>query len=132
MAWLLNMLQTQKMQGPLGGGESATNDGTKISPMKTIDGTLPNVLAMTGGLAAETAEMLKSKGLYDRFMKIVEGELKEAMGTESLKEPVGFALPRVKVPTDNIPDYEFRGDSEMNGDEIKLSSTVDPSFFITE
>ncbi|MGV8120263.1 MAG: hypothetical protein AB2L14_10930 [Candidatus Xenobiia bacterium LiM19] len=132
LAWLLNMLQTQKMQGPLGGGESATNDGTKISPMKTIDGTLPNILAMTGGLAPETAEMLKSKGLYDRFMKIVEGELKEAMGTESLKEPVGFALPTVKVPTDNIPDYEFQGGSKSGGTEKKLASAVDPGFFITE
>lgn len=132
LAWLLNMLQTQKMQGPLGGGESATNDGTKISPMKTIDGTLPNILAMTGGLAPEAAEMLKSKGLYDRFMKIVEGELKEAMGTESLKEPVGFALPSVKVPTDNIPDYQYREGSGQNTDDGNIASAVEPDFFISE
>lgn len=132
LAWLLNMLQTQKMQGPLGGGESATNDGTKISPMKTIDGTLPNILAMTGGIAAETAEMLKSKGLYDHFMKIVEGELREAMGAESLKEPVGFALPAVKVPVENIPDYDFRKDSTSGVIAEKPASAVDPDFFITE
>ncbi len=131
LAWLLNMLQTQKMQGPLGGGESATNDGTKISPMKTIDGTLPNILAMTGGLASETAELLKSKGLYDRFMKIIEGELKEGMGTESLKEPVGFALPSVKVPTDNIPDYQYRAVAGQTGGDRKLAGAVDPDFFVT-
>jgi len=132
LAWLLNMLQTQKMQGPLGGGESATNDGAKISPMKTIDGTLPNILAMTGGLASETAELLKSKGVYDRFMKIMEGELREGIGTEPLKQPVGFALPAVKVPTENIPDYDFKVGAENEGGSNKLSGAVDPDFFITE
>lgn len=80
LAWLLNMLKTQKIQGPLGGGESATNDGKHISPMKTIDGTFPNILAMTGGLSKETAELLKNRGLYGRFKEIIEGELKEGFG----------------------------------------------------
>ncbi|MDQ7827094.1 MAG: hypothetical protein RDV48_30130 [Candidatus Eremiobacteraeota bacterium] len=80
LAWLLNMLKCQKMQGPLGGGESATNDGKLISPMKTIDGSFPNILAMSGGLAKETAAMLERHGLYDRFMGIEEKKLKEAFG----------------------------------------------------
>lgn len=80
LAWLLNMLQTQKMQGPLGGGESATNDGKVISHMKTIDGTFPNILAMTGGLARETAAVLRKNGVYEKFKSIAEGELKEAFG----------------------------------------------------
>jgi hypothetical protein len=80
LAWLLNMLKCQKMQGPLGGGESATNDGKLVSSMKTIDGTFPNLLAMMGGLSKETAKLLESKGLYDKFMKIEEKKLKEAFG----------------------------------------------------
>jgi hypothetical protein len=80
LAWLLNMLKCPKMQGPLGGGESATNDGKLVSSMKTTDGSFPNILAMTGGLAKETAEMLQRRGLYDRFMQIEEKKLKEAFG----------------------------------------------------
>ena len=58
--------------------------------MKTIDGTFPNILAMTGGLGKETAELLKNRGLYGRFREIVEGELKEGFGSGNLKELSGL------------------------------------------
>jgi hypothetical protein len=105
-AWLLNMLKCQKMQGPLGGGESGTNDGKHSAPMKTADGTLPNVLAMCGGLGKETGEILKKYGLYDKFCTILQGEYDEAFGSDPIKAPCGFALPSKPVPTEGIPDFE--------------------------
>ncbi len=105
LAWLLNMLKANKMQGPLGGGESATNDGKKACCVKTVDGTFPNLLAMTGGLEHETADMLKEYGIYDKFIHIMESKYKEAFGTEPLREPKGLAIPSVPVPTDCSGDY---------------------------
>ncbi len=105
MAWLLNMLKANKMQGPLGGGESATNDGKKACCVKTVDGTFPNLLAMTGGLEHEMADVLKDYGIYDKFIHIMESKYKEAFGTEPLKEPKGLAIPSVSVPTDGSGDY---------------------------
>jgi hypothetical protein len=106
LAWLQNMLKGQKMQNPVGGGESATNDGKHASDLKTVDGTLPNIIALTGGLGRETGEMLKEMGLYNRFKAILENEYKEAFGTEPHREPYDFALPTKAVPTHEMPDYE--------------------------
>jgi len=104
-AWLLNMLKCQKMQGPLGGSESGTNDGKHSAPVKTADGTLPNVLAMCGGLAKETGELLKKYGLYEKYCTILKGEYNEAFGSEPIRKPCGFALPPRPVPTEGIADY---------------------------
>jgi hypothetical protein len=62
LAWLLNMLQAPKMQGPLGGGESSMHDGSDVSYMKTIDGTFPVLLALMGGIDIETAFMMRDSG----------------------------------------------------------------------
>ncbi len=105
LAWLLNMLQAPKMQGPFGGGESGTNDGTAVSHMKTIDGTFPNIVAMAGGLHRETAEALRQRGKYKQFEKIMLNEYYHAFGKEPLKEPYGFALPAKSVPTEHVKDY---------------------------
>jgi hypothetical protein len=106
LAWLLNMLQAPKMQGPAGGGESGTNDGKLFSPMKTIDGSFANVLALCGGLEKETSDMLRHYGKYERFLSIMKGEYDEAFGGAPLREPSGFALPSKGVPQDQMPDYE--------------------------
>ncbi len=105
LAWLLNMLKGRKMQGPLGGGESGTNDGTLVSYSKTVDGTFPILLALMGGLEKETSQMLKDYGVYEEFIKIMEEEYNETFGGEPLKEPCGFVLPSVSVPEDKLSDY---------------------------
>ena len=107
LAWLLNMLKANKCEGPLGGGESSTNDGLHASCMKTVDGTLPNLLGMMGGLEKETGEMLKDTGVYDKFIKLMKGKYDEAFGTEPLKRKADFALPSVAVPTDVSKDYSI-------------------------
>lgn len=105
LAWLHNMLLAQQMQGPLGGGESGTNDGKAVSNLKTIDGSLPNVLALMGGLEKESAAMLREEGLYDAFRARIGSEYREAFGRRPLREPAGFALPTVTIPRDGMPDY---------------------------
>lgn len=111
-AWLLNMLKAPKMQGPIGGGESGTNDGKKACCMKTIDGTFPNVIAAFGGLEKETAKALKHHGKYEDFIRIMMNEYKEAFGNEPLNEPVGFALPSRAVPQDLMADYRSLSNAE--------------------
>ncbi len=69
LAWLHNMLKGPEMQGPMGAGESGTNDGDHVTHVKTMDCTQLNVLAMAGGLADEMAELLREKGVYEKFMK---------------------------------------------------------------
>lgn len=94
LGWLVNMLHGNGQYGPLGGGESATNDGKDVAYMKTIDGSFPNLLAMMGGITAETAEMLRSHGKYEAFTDLFRSEYREAFGAQPLREPSGFALPR--------------------------------------
>lgn len=106
LAWLHNMLLAQQMQGPLGGGESGTNDGTAVSHLKTIDGSLPNVLALLGGLEKETAQMLRDEGRYEAFMQRIGSEYREAFGRRPLREPAGFRLPTTTIPRDRMPDYQ--------------------------
>lgn len=105
LAWLLNMLKGNKMQGPLGAAESGSNDGKFVAIVKTIDGTFPNIIALAGGLEKETARMLRNHGVYDKFIQIIEHEYRETFGAELLREPVDFALPSASVPMDGIPDY---------------------------
>jgi hypothetical protein len=106
LAWLLNMLKADRMQGPLGGGESESNDGSCFADVKTIDGSFTNVLALCGGLGEETAEMLKAEGKYERFREILLAEYQETFGSKPLEEPAGFALPGRAVPKGKLGDYE--------------------------
>jgi len=123
LAWLLNMLKAEKMQGPLGGGESATNDGRLVSYVKTIDGSFTNVIALCGGLEKESADMLRHYGLYKRFIKIIKNEYDEAFGEKPLREPVGFAIPANQVPTGFKKEYSYIGGDKgkLNGQDIIFS-----------
>jgi len=105
LAWLLNMLKGRKMQGPLGAGEAGTNDGTAVAHFKSIDGSFPNIIALTGGLEKETGEMLRHYGVYDDFTDIMEKKYEETFGQELLREPEGFILPSVSVPADKMVEY---------------------------
>ncbi len=107
LAWLLNMLKADRMQGPTGAGEGGTNDGTRFSDVKTIDGSFTINLALAGGLEKETAELLKHEKCYDRFKEIMLGEYREAFDSAPLREPVNFALPSVSVPTGKLGDYQW-------------------------
>lgn len=99
LAWLDNMLRADHMYGPLGGMESGSNDGRKSAMVKTIDGSMPNLLALMGGLERETAEVMRAHGVYDRFTAIVLDQYHGAFGDAPLREPKGFALPPRPVPT---------------------------------
>ena len=99
LAWLHNMLQGPRQQGPLGAGESGDNAGTQAPAVKTIDVTFLNLLSMSGGLSKETAELLKEQGKYEEFMTIMNGEYQEIFGGTALREPTGFALPKAPAPS---------------------------------
>jgi hypothetical protein len=105
LAWLHNMLAAPRMQGPLGGGESGTNDGTAFSAMKTTDGTHPSLLGMMGGLERETADLLREKGVYQKFLERIDGEYRETFGSRPLREPNTFAAPSMQVPHQELGDY---------------------------
>ncbi|MDQ7825449.1 MAG: hypothetical protein RDV48_21790 [Candidatus Eremiobacteraeota bacterium] len=106
LAWLLNMLQADRMQGPLGAGEGGTNDGTSVADVKTIDGSFTIALALAGGLERETAEMLRHEGCYERFAELMRGEYLESFGAKPLYELVDFALPGCQVPRGKLGDYK--------------------------
>lgn len=94
LVWLHNMLLGPGMQGPFGSGESGDNAGTGSAPIKTIDATFTTLLAMSGGLEKEAAEMLKADGKYEQFLEIMRGEYEETFAGAPLREPLEeFALP---------------------------------------
>lgn len=107
LAWLVTMLQADRMQGPFGGGEAGTNDGASFADVKTIDGSFTNVLALCGGLVEETAKMLRDEGKEALFTEILLGEYREAFGRKRLREPAGFALPGKAVPRGILGDYSI-------------------------
>ena len=105
LAWLHNMLSAPRMQGPLGGGESGSNDGQAFSAMKTTDGSHPSLLGLMGGLEKETTALLHEKGVYQAFMQRIDGEDQETFGARPLREPKPFAAPRTQVPHQYLGDY---------------------------
>jgi hypothetical protein len=98
LGWLVNMLGAPRQWGPMGGGESGTNDGTKTADMKTIDGSFTNLLAMMGGVASETADMLRTHGRYDEFTRVMRAEYDEAFGAAPLREPSPIVPPTTPFP----------------------------------
>lgn len=105
LMWLHNMLLGPRMQGPAGAGEAGTNDGKEVSYVKTIDGSFPNLLAMQGGLEREMAEVMREKGVYDKFREIMQAEYDETFSGAPLREPAGFAYPVTLIPAGNLPPY---------------------------
>lgn len=93
LIWLHNMLLGPRMQGPFGAAESGDNAGTGVAPVKTIDASFTTLLALSGGLEKETAQMLRAHGKYDQFLTLMRREYQEAFAGEALREPVEFALP---------------------------------------
>ncbi len=93
LVWLHSMLKQPGMQGPFGAGESGRNDGSASAPVKTIDVSFTVILALAGGLQAETAELLRETGRYDLFMNRLGRLYESGFGTERLREPVDFLLP---------------------------------------
>lgn len=104
LAWLHNMLLGPRQQGPLGAGESGDNEGKHSPAVKTIDVTFCNLLAMSGGLQNETAALLKEKGKYDEFLRVMDGEFRETFDGVKLREPADYGLPVAPAPT-NLPPY---------------------------
>lgn len=112
LAWLHNMLTGPRMQGPMGAGESGDNRGSGAAPVKTIDASFTSLLAMSGGLQKETADLLKEQGKYQQFVDRMRSEYQEAFGAEPLREPVDFAYPRVRAPFhtldyQNTPEHKY-------------------------
>lgn len=106
LAWLHNMLVGPKLQGPMGAGESGDNAGTGAAPVKTIDVSFTNLLALSGGLQVETREMLQDKAKYNQFLARMNSEFDEAFGDAPLREPVGFAYPNGPAPVGSR-EYDF-------------------------
>ncbi len=106
LAWLHNMLTAPRMQGPLGGGEAGSNDGSAFAAVKTADGTMPNLLGIMGGLERETAEMMEEKGIYEPFLKRLDSEYKESFGDAPLRSS-SLLPPSVAVPKDALGDYQL-------------------------
>jgi hypothetical protein len=98
LAWLHNMLMGPKVQGPMGAGESGDNLGRGAAPVKTIDVSFTNLLALSGGLQKETAQLLKEKGKYEQFINRMTSEFNEAFADSPLREPVDFAFPKNPAP----------------------------------
>ncbi len=98
LAWLLNGLRARNAVTSIGGGEAVTNDGTRSTPMKTVDGTFLNLLALTGGLEDTMRRTMQANGTYDRYQATLRGEYQEAFGTTPLREPSSMARPSVPVP----------------------------------
>jgi len=103
LAWLVNMLQVDKMQGPTGSGESysvkmgptgMTNELDEISFTNTVDGKMTLWLAMMGGNVNEVRDALKKDGKYNDFMAHVNREYTETFGDlASIKDNIQFRLP---------------------------------------
>lgn len=104
LAWLHNMLMGPRQQGPVGAAESGDNQGRNAPAVKTIDVTFCNLLAMSGGLAKETAALLKEKGKYAEFMSRMDGEYRETFGGAILRESASYGLPQRPAP-ENLPPY---------------------------
>lgn len=103
-AWLYNMLAAPRMVGPLGSGESVSQDGQHVAPIKTIDGTFPTLLAAMGGLQREVAASLRERGVMDEFQAIMAEEYRETFGDRPLVQNAGLALPPSVIPR-TAPDY---------------------------
>ncbi len=97
-AWLLNMLEGPKMQGPMGAGESISQDGQHVAPIKTIDGTFPTLLAAMGGLQSECAAALRARGVMDEFVTLMGEEYRETFGSAPLVKKADLALPSSRMP----------------------------------
>lgn len=106
LLWLHNMLSGPGMQGPFGAAESGDNKGTSSPPIKTIDATFTTLLALSGGLEKEMADMLKAHGCYDRFVEILRREYIEGFSDRPLREPEDFALPVGPAGTTLLKDGE--------------------------
>jgi hypothetical protein len=111
LAWVLNMLSAPRMEGPLGAGEAGTNDGRKTTAAKTVDGTYPNLLALMGGLERESAAMMRERGIYDHFVRIMKGEYAETFAGAPIREPAKMVPPEARVPMGLESDYQVSGDS---------------------
>jgi hypothetical protein len=105
LAWLHNMLLGPRQQGPMGAGESGDNAGTGSPPVKTIDVTFTNLLAISGGLGKETTALLKEKGKYEEFLQRMDGEYQEVFAGTTLREPAGYGLPKAPAPA-VLPPYQ--------------------------
>ncbi|UCD54652.1 MAG: HEAT repeat domain-containing protein, partial [Candidatus Omnitrophota bacterium] len=139
LAWLLNTLQVDKMQGPTGSGESfsvkpGTNQLEEISFINSADGKMPLWLAIMGGNIDEIRQALKKDGLYDKFMSYVNGEYGETFGTldavnDSVQKEPQFLLPQGvtgKYPKgaddtpeeDNTPEDDESTEETIDGIDV--------------
>lgn len=93
LAWLHSSLEPEGMQGPFGAGESADHGGMCWAPVKTIDASFTTLLALSGGLQRQTAELLREKGVYEQFLSRMRGEYQEAFGEKPLREAMEYGWP---------------------------------------
>ena len=113
LCWYDNMLDGPRMQSRYGSTEAINANGTEISPLVTWDSKITTVLAMLGGVGDIVKEGLRAEkdsvygSLYDRFVYVVNREYELAFGgiEEVHGTNVGWALPSVHIPTDQLSDW---------------------------
>uniref|UniRef100_A0A7E4W8T6 Ldi domain-containing protein n=1 Tax=Panagrellus redivivus TaxID=6233 RepID=A0A7E4W8T6_PANRE len=81
LAWYLNMLKGDRMQGPQGSTESIWIDGSMISPVQTWDSKITSVLAMNGGIIDLTRKYLNETDKYEQFKNRIDSEWKKVFGS---------------------------------------------------
>lgn len=105
VAWLQTMITGPRMQGPYGVTESTTVDGQYIAPLLTWDGKATTVLALIGESTDFMREALIRKGVYDKFLQLVQNEYEEAFRERVLEgEDLPFRTPTTGIPL-CMPDF---------------------------
>jgi hypothetical protein len=101
ITWLLTSLQGQRMQNTLGSTESSQKDGTAICPLTTWDSKVTTVVSVIGGIHEYNKNLMKSLGVWPRFVQIVKREHEKVFGTNPSLIP-GFNI-TYKLPTISLP-----------------------------
>jgi len=100
LTWYHLMLSGPSMQGPLGSTEACNTTGTAISPVVTWDSKITSVVAMLGGIAPITEQVMRNDNVFDRFYTIVDREWSRVF-TNLEGEDIPFAMPiGLTIPSD--------------------------------
>lgn len=109
LAWYKNMLDAKGMQNPYGSSESCTRDGEGISAFVSWDSKVTTVNALLGGVTDLVREKMKSEGIYETFLEIIEREYGRVFGDTTAGrlhgEDVELCLPSYQVPVVNVTDF---------------------------
>lgn len=108
LCWYNNMLSAPRMQSPYGSVEAVNVNGTEISPLTTWDAKITTVLGLLGGIGELNKRALQRANKYADFVTVIKREYDMVFGRLELQgEDLPFAKPNVKVPEDQLSDWEL-------------------------